>query len=122
MSDGPAGIHGTCEPGFGPVREAFAANFAERGEIGASVAVATQRRPVVHLWGGWADPGRARLWQQDTLTSVWSTTKAVTSLCAHLLMDRGELDPDAPVARYWPEFAQAGKAARSADPPGPRPC
>ena len=65
----------------------------------------------MNLWGGWADPGRNRPWQRDTLTNVWSTTKAMTSLCAHILIDRGELDPDAPVARYWPEFAAAGKDA-----------
>jgi CubicO group peptidase (beta-lactamase class C family) len=65
----------------------------------------------VNLWAGWADPDRTRAWQPDTLTNVWSTTKAMTSLCAHLLIDRGELDPDAPVARYWPEFAGGGKAA-----------
>jgi len=64
----------------------------------------------VNLWGGWADPGRTALWHEDTLTNVWSTTKAMTSLCAHLLIDRGELDPDAPVARYWPAFAAGGKA------------
>ena len=109
MNNGPVEIHGTCEPGFEPVREAFAANFAERGEIGASVAVVAGGRPVVNLWAGSADPARTRPWQPDTLTNVWSTTKAVTSLAAHLLMDRGELDPDAPVARYWPEFGQAGK-------------
>ena len=103
-------IFGTCAVGFEPVRDAFAANFAERGEIGASVAVVAGGEPKVNLWAGWADPGRTRPWQQDTLTNVWSTTKAVTSLCAQILMDRGELDPDAPVARYWPEFAQAGKA------------
>jgi CubicO group peptidase (beta-lactamase class C family) len=56
MSDGPTEIHGTCEPGFEPVREAFAANFAERGEIGASAAVVVGGRPVVNLWAGWADP------------------------------------------------------------------
>jgi CubicO group peptidase (beta-lactamase class C family) len=103
-------IHGTCDDRFEPVREAFAANFAERGEIGASVAVVAGGEPVVNLWAGWADPGRTRAWQQDTLTNVWSTTKAMTSLCTHVLMDRGELDPDAPVARYWPEFAARGKA------------
>jgi CubicO group peptidase (beta-lactamase class C family) len=103
-------IHGTCDDRFEPVREAFAANFAERGEIGASVAVVAGGEPVVNLWAGWADPGRTRAWQQDTLTNVWSTTKAMTSLCTHVLMDRGELDPDAPVARYWPEFAAGGKA------------
>jgi CubicO group peptidase (beta-lactamase class C family) len=103
-------IHGTCAPGFEPVKEAFAANFAERDEIGASVAVVLAGQPVVSLWAGFADPARTRPWQEDTLTNVWSTTKAMTSLAAHLLIDRGELDPDAPVARYWPEFAAAGKA------------
>jgi len=110
MSDVDTEIHGTCAPGYEPVREAFAANFAERGEIGASVAVVAAGAPVVELWAGWADPARTRPWRQDTLTNVWSTTKAMTSLCAHVLIDRGELDPDAPVARYWPEFAAAGKA------------
>jgi CubicO group peptidase (beta-lactamase class C family) len=109
MNDGLVEIHGTCEPGFEPVLKAFEANFAERGEIGASVAVVARGTPVVNLWAGWADPARTRAWQENTLTNVWSTTKAVTSLCACLLIDRGELDPDAPVARYWPEFAQAGK-------------
>jgi CubicO group peptidase (beta-lactamase class C family) len=110
MSEVRAEIHGTCAAGYEPVREAFAANFAERDEIGASVAVAVRGDPVVNLWAGWADPDRTRAWQPDTLTNVWSTTKAMTALCAHLLIDRGELDPDAPVARYWPEFAGGGKA------------
>jgi len=110
MSEVGTGIHGTCAAGFEPVREAFAENFAERDEIGASVAVAVGGEPVVNLWAGWADPGRTREWQEDTLTNVWSTTKAMTSLCAHILIDRGELDQDAPVARYWPEFAAGGKA------------
>jgi CubicO group peptidase (beta-lactamase class C family) len=103
------GIAGTCAPGWEPVREAFAENFAHWSETGASVAVVRAGRPVVHLWAGWADPARTRPWQADTLTNVWSTTKAMTSLCAHILMDRGELDPDAPVTRYWPEFGAAGK-------------
>ena len=110
MSDTNFEINGTCAAGFGPVRDAFAANFAERDEIGASVAVAVRGEPVVNLWAGWADPGRTRAWQQDTLTNVWSTTKAMTSLCAHILIDRGELDPDAAVAKYWPEFAAGGKS------------
>jgi CubicO group peptidase (beta-lactamase class C family) len=110
VNDVETEIHGTCADRFGPVREAFAANFAERGEIGASVAVAAAGETVVNLWAGWADPARTREWQPDTLTNVWSTTKAMTSLCAHILMDCGELDPDAPVARYWPEFAAGGKA------------
>ena len=109
MNDVKTEIHGTCADRFEPVREAFAANFAERGEIGASVAAVAGGEPVVNLWAGWANPARTRAWQPDTLTNVWSTTKAMTSLCAHILMDRGELDPDAPVARYWPEFAAGGK-------------
>lgn len=92
------------------MRQAFADNFAQRDEIGARVAVVVSGQPVVSLWAGWADLARTRSWQQDTLTNVWSTTKAMTSLAAHILIDRGELDPDAPVARYWPEFAAVGKA------------
>jgi CubicO group peptidase (beta-lactamase class C family) len=102
-------IRGTCADNYAAVREAFAANFTERGELGASVAVVAAGEVVVNLWGGWSDPGRTRRWQRDTLTNVWSTTKAMTSLCAHILIDRGDLDPDAPVARYWPEFAAGGK-------------
>jgi CubicO group peptidase (beta-lactamase class C family) len=85
------------------------ANFAERDEIGASAAVVIDGEPVVDLWAGWADVARTRPWQQDTIVNVWSTSKAVTALAAHILIDRGELDPDSPVARYWPEFGQAGK-------------
>jgi CubicO group peptidase (beta-lactamase class C family) len=111
MDSTSVGVHGTVAPGYEPVRDAFAENFAERNEIGASVAVVAGGEPVVNLWAGWADPARTRPWQADTLTNVWSTTKPMTSLCAHILMDRVGLDPDAPVAEYWPEFGAAGKAA-----------
>ncbi|MEU1799849.1 serine hydrolase domain-containing protein [Streptomyces sp. NPDC019937] len=104
-------IEGHCDPGFTAVRDAFAANFAEREELGAAVTVQVGGRTVVDLWGGWADAGRERVWERDTMVNVWSTTKGVTALCAHLLADRGLLDFDAPVASYWPEFAAAGKAA-----------
>ena len=77
MSEVGTEIHGTCAAGYEPVREAFAENFAERDEIGASVAVAVGGDTVVNLWAGWADPGRTREWQEDTLTNVWSTTKAI---------------------------------------------
>ena len=109
MSDEQIEVHGSYDPVFEPVRDAFAANFTERGDIGASVAVVVHGAPKVNIWAGWADPDRTRPWERDTLTNVWSTTKAVTSLAAHILIDRGELDPDAAVARYWPEFAEAGK-------------
>ncbi|MEV5599756.1 serine hydrolase domain-containing protein [Streptomyces sp. NPDC052496] len=104
-----AAVQGTCAPEFENVRAAFARGFAERGEVGASVAVVRDGEVVVDLWGGHADAAGTRPWQRDTLVNAYSTCKGMTALCAHLLADRGELDLDAPVARYWPEFAQAGK-------------
>ncbi|MFE1763524.1 serine hydrolase domain-containing protein [Streptomyces angustmyceticus] len=106
---GPATVHGRCAPGFAGVREAFERNFREHGDIGAAVAVTLDGATVVDLWGGHADAAGARAWERDTLVNVYSTSKGMTALCAHLLVDRGELDLDAPVARYWPEFGQAGK-------------
>ncbi|MEU6993830.1 serine hydrolase domain-containing protein [Streptomyces sp. NPDC046465] len=103
-------VHGTCAPGFESVREEFERSFAERGELGASVAATVGGEVVIDLWGGDADRTGTRPWERDTLVNIYSTTKGMTALCAHLLMERGELDLDAPVARYWPEFAQAGKA------------
>ncbi|MFC9389757.1 serine hydrolase domain-containing protein [Streptomyces venezuelae] len=104
-------VHGTCAPRFTAVREAFEANFRGRDELGAAVSVQVHGETVVDLWGGWADAARTRPWERDTVVNVWSTTKGVTALCAHLLADRGLLDLDAPVAAYWPEFAAAGKEA-----------
>jgi CubicO group peptidase (beta-lactamase class C family) len=104
-------VDGTCDPRFAGVRDGFEANFAERGEVGASVCVTLGGETVVDLWGGVADPASGRPWEKDTLALVWSCTKGAVALCAHLLADRGELDLDAPVASYWPEFAAAGKEA-----------
>jgi CubicO group peptidase (beta-lactamase class C family) len=109
-------ISGTCDPAFARVRDAFAACFDARpdggvSDLGAAVALHVGGRPVVDLWGGWADAARSRPWQRDTIVCVFSCTKGMTALCAHLLADRGRLDYDAPVARYWPEFAAAGKAS-----------
>ncbi|MFE0102580.1 serine hydrolase domain-containing protein [Streptomyces sp. NPDC059009] len=109
MTTPPPSVHGTCAPGFEGVREEFERNFRERGELGAAVAVTVDDTFVVDLWAGSADLSGTRAWERDTLVNVYSTTKGLTALCAHLLVDRGELDLDAPVARYWPEFAQAGK-------------
>lgn len=105
----PATVNGHCAPGFAGVREAFARNFSTHGDIGAAVTVTVDGEAVVDLWGGHADEAGTRDWEHDTLVNVYSTSKGMTALCAHLLVDRGELDLDAPVARYWPEFAQAGK-------------
>jgi CubicO group peptidase (beta-lactamase class C family) len=103
-------IDGHCEPRFTAVREEFFRNFTERGDVGAAVCVYLDGARVVDCWGGHADAARARPWTEDTIVSVASTTKGMVALCAHMLAERGKLDLDAPVARYWPEFAQAGKA------------
>lgn len=100
-------VHGTCDPRFSQVAEEFERNLALRGEVGASVCVIVGGQTVVDLWGGESAPGKP--WQRDTIGHVWSCTKAATALCAHLLADRGELDLDAPVVRYWPEYGAAGK-------------
>ena len=102
-------IEGSCDPRFARVQEAFAENFALRHEYGAAVAITIDGKPVVDLWGGHADKARTLPWARDTIVSVFSTTKGLTAICAHRLVDQGRLDLDAPVASYWPEFAQAGK-------------
>ena len=102
-------IQGMCDPKFAEVREEFARNFSERGDVGASVSVVVEGETVVDLWGGIADPATGVPWREDTITVVMSMTKGATALCAHILADRGELDIDAPVAHYWPEFGANGK-------------
>jgi CubicO group peptidase (beta-lactamase class C family) len=102
-------VHGVCDSRFAAVRDAFAENFASRGEIGAAVAAVVDGETVVDLWAGHADAARSRPWQRDTIVNVFSATKGVATICAHRLADGGLLDIDAPVAKYWPEFAQAGK-------------
>ncbi len=102
-------IGGSVEPGFERVAEAFAGNFAEHGEIGAACSVYVGGRKVVDLWGGVADSDAGTPYTEDTLQLVFSTTKGATAACANLLAQRGELDLDAPVATYWPEFKAAGK-------------
>lgn len=102
-------VEGTCASQFAEVRAEFERNFAGRGEVGASVHLTVDGETVVDLWGGVADPGSGRPWTEDTLTHVWSCTKGATALCAHILASRGELDLDAPVTRYWPEFGKNGK-------------
>jgi CubicO group peptidase (beta-lactamase class C family) len=104
-------VHGTCDPKFEAVRQAFARNFQELGEVGAAVAVHVDGRPVVDLWAGLADAATEKAWDEDTLALVFSTTKGWTAMCALLLWERGELDIDAPVADVWPEFAAAGKGS-----------
>jgi CubicO group peptidase (beta-lactamase class C family) len=106
-----AEIEGVCDPRFSRVRDAFADNFETTPEVGAAVAVVQGGEVVVDLRGGYADARRTRKWSADTLVNVFSTTKGWTSAVVHDLVDRGDLDLDAPVARYWPEFAAAGKGS-----------
>jgi CubicO group peptidase (beta-lactamase class C family) len=100
---------GTCKKGFERIAEAFAQNFAERGEVGASVCLTIGGETVVDLWGGVANPKTAAPWKKDTVCTVFSCTKGATALCAHILASRGKLDLDAPVTALWPEFGQHGK-------------
>src|SRR6516165_5607875 len=110
MNDHPTPLGGTCSARFDPLRELFAAKLESGEDLGASLAVNIDGEMVVDLWGGWADEARTVPWAEDTITCVFSTTKAMTSLAALVLVDRGELDLDANVAAYWPEFAARGKA------------
>jgi CubicO group peptidase (beta-lactamase class C family) len=101
-------IEGHCDPRFRAVEDAFRENF-DKYEVGASVAVLADGETVVDLWGGHMDAAHTKPWERDTIVNVWSTTKGITATCIHRLVDQDLLDLDAPVAKYWPEFAQAGK-------------
>lgn len=103
-------IHGTCADRFAPVKAMFQGNFDAGKEVGASVAVSYEGEMVVDLWAGHTDAAKARLWDEDTIINVWSSTKTMAAMSLLLLADRGDVDLYAPVARYWPEFAQNGKA------------
>ncbi len=102
-------VDGTCAPEFAAVRETFEQNVRERDETGAAVHITVNGTTVVDLWGGVADPQTQAPWTADTLVHVWSATKGATALCAHILASRGQLDLNAPVSTYWPDFAKNGK-------------
>ncbi|AEM85642.1 beta-lactamase [Streptomyces violaceusniger Tu 4113] len=102
-------VQGSCDARFTPVREALAEQIRSGNELGAGLVVDIDGHTVVDIWGGWCDPGHRTLWGRDTITNVWSTTKTVCNLAALMLVDRGQLDPYAPVAKYWPDFAANGK-------------
>ena len=102
-------ISGHCAAHLAKVKDAFARNFTEHGDVGASVAVVMNDELVVDLWGGSQDVEGHTPWQQDTLINVFSTTKTMSCLALLMLASRGMVDVDAPVARYWPQFAANGK-------------
>jgi CubicO group peptidase (beta-lactamase class C family) len=108
MADGA--VEGLTHDRYAAVREVFEANLASGEDVGASFCATVEGETVVDVWGGWADPARTRPWTRDTIVNVYSTTKTMCALTALLVADRGELDFDAPVAKYWPEFAANGKA------------
>src|SRR5262249_21086324 len=109
MSEHSTPLGGTCSAQFEPLRELFVAKLESGEDLGASLGVIIDGEMVVDLWGGWADETRTVPWAQNTIACVFSTTKTMTSLAALVLVDRGELDLDASVAAYWPEFAVRGK-------------
>ena len=102
-------IQGHVDPRFKRVREVFEDNWEQFAEVGASVAVTLDGKPVVDLWGGWADAARTCPWHKDTVVIVASTTKGVTGLIGNMMIEQGKLDPEALVGRYWPEYAVNGK-------------
>jgi CubicO group peptidase (beta-lactamase class C family) len=104
-----AEVHGDCDSKFGELRDLLAASIASGADVGASVSVTLNGETVVDLWGGYTDEARSTAWQKDTITNVWSTTKTMAALSLLMLVDRGLVDVDAPVATYWPEFAANGK-------------
>jgi CubicO group peptidase (beta-lactamase class C family) len=107
--------HGWTASGFEGVQDAFEKNFADGLEVGAAFSAYHRGQKVVDLWGGQFEPDSDREWEEDTIALVYSTTKGATAICANRLAQEGRLDVDAPVATYWPEFAQAGKDAIPVD-------
>lgn len=104
-----AQVNGTCDPAFSSVRDILQQNVATDKELGASICVSVKGKTVVDIWGGHADTERSKPWTENTIVSVWSMTKTIMNLAVLILIDRGQLDPDAPVVKYWPEFGVNGK-------------
>jgi CubicO group peptidase (beta-lactamase class C family) len=102
-------VHGDVDVGFGPVHDRFVKNYEQCRDFGAATAAYVEGRKVVDLWGGTADGQTGRPWEQGTLALVFSSSKGVLTICALHLAETGALDLDAPVVRYWPEFASFGK-------------
>lgn len=102
-------VSGTYDERFAGVVDAFIANYTSEDELGSAVSVVVDGRPVVDLWGGWQDAERTRPWEADTLVCMMSVAKGISAVAFNVLLDRGLVDVDEPVATYWPEFAANGK-------------
>ncbi len=109
MSGTPSNVEGSCDPRFDAVRAAFAENFADGLELGASLSISVDGRNVVDLWGGHLDAAKTRPWERDSLVCVFSCTKGIVALATMWAVANDLVDLDAPVAAYWPEFAAEGK-------------
>lgn len=105
----PLEISGTCSPEFYPVRDAFYKNFKAGKETGAGLSIRVEGELAVDLWGGWTSGRKDQAWQEDSLTTIFSCTKALSAICALRLVDQGKLNLDTPVVEYWPAFAPKGK-------------
>src|ERR1700685_527323 len=105
-------MDGHCDPRFGALRDAFAENFASRGEPGAAIALMVDGRVVADLWGGWRNAARTEPWARDTLVNFFSVSKALCAIAALRLVERGKIDLDAPVARLWPGFGKESVTPR----------
>lgn len=102
-------LTGEYDPAFRRVAEAFAENYAAEEEIGSATALYVDGRKVVDLWGGYRDGDHVLPWEKDTILCMMSVAKGIAGMAFNILIDRGLVDPDLPVATYWPEFAQNGK-------------
>ncbi len=102
-------VHGFCDEKFESVKDVFAENFKSGLDVGASLALTINGKFMIDIWAGHRDKAQTQPWEENTIVNVYSTTKVMAALCVLILVDRGKIDLDAPVANYWPEFAQAGK-------------
>ncbi|WP_370318672.1 serine hydrolase domain-containing protein [Oricola sp.] len=102
-------LQGSYDEAFAGVAEAFAENYVSEEEIGSATAVYVDGKKVVDLWGGYRDPDYSQPWNEDTIVCMMSVAKGIAGMSFNILIDRGIVDPDKPVAEYWPEFAQNGK-------------
>jgi len=102
-------LRGRYRDDFRPVADAFIENFRVEEELGAATSLVIDGETVVDLWGGWARADRSQEWDEHSTVCMMSVAKGVTGIAFNMLVDRGLVDIDKPVAHYWPEFAQAGK-------------